>query len=139
MLDFMLQYPTTRIKQKRYETLDYSYKKDVNYVSRYEYTRVITEKDTLNKIFETYDKEQIAESDNDVYYKVTFNNENRLDIIANEVYGFAIYWWVIAMANNIIDPFDIPAGTILRIPPISALYDTYNVLGTKLNKIVKTV
>ena len=139
MLDFMLQYPTSRIKQKKYETLDYSYKKDVNYVSRYEYTRVITEKDTLNRVYETYNDEKISESANDSYYKVTFIGENRLDIISNEVYGFATYWWIIAMANNIIDPFNVPVGTVLRIPPISALYDTYNVLGTKLNKIAKTV
>lgn len=41
---------------------------------------------------------------------------DRLEIIAHKYYGDEEYWWVIALANRIIDPFAIPVGTTLHIP-----------------------
>lgn len=41
---------------------------------------------------------------------------DRLDAIAERRYGDPDYWWVIALANRIKDPFRISAGTILKIP-----------------------
>lgn len=83
-----------------------------------------------NKIYyETYDKYRIIESTEDIYYKVDSSNINRLDIIADKFYNNASYWWVIAMANNIINPFDIKINTILRIPTIISLYLEGSVLS----------
>lgn len=139
MLDFALQYPTSHIKQEHYETLEYLIPVSRTYVSRYDNTKVIVEKGTAYKIQETYDNASIAESEYDRYYEVTHKSENRLDIVAYEMYGYATYWWVIAMANDIIDPFNVKIGTVLRVPPVSALYETYNVLGSKMSRLAKLV
>ena len=48
---------------------------------------------------------------------------------SNEYYNTPRFWWVIALANNIIDPFDIPIGTTLRIPVIVSLYNQGGVLS----------
>lgn len=55
------------------------------------------------------------------YHTVTLREENRLDIIANDEYGDQKLYWVIAMANNIIDPFNVKQGTILKIPQIATI------------------
>lgn len=60
---------------------------------------------------------------------VSIAEEGRLDIIANQYYNTPRFWWVIALANNIIDPFDIPVGTTLRIPTIISLYNKGGVLS----------
>jgi nucleoid-associated protein YgaU len=40
----------------------------------------------------------------------------RLDVLAHRYYGDEDYWWIIALANRISDPFMMAAGTKLRIP-----------------------
>lgn len=40
----------------------------------------------------------------------------RLDIIAHRYYGDEEYWWIIALANRIMDPFSLTVGSRLRIP-----------------------
>lgn len=43
----------------------------------------------------------------------------RLDAIAERYYGNASLWRVIATFNGVGDPLHVPAGTLLRIPPLS--------------------
>ena len=45
----------------------------------------------------------------------------RLDQIAAEEYNNPSLWRLLAMANNIDDPAEIPAGTVLQVPPQSIL------------------
>lgn len=40
----------------------------------------------------------------------------RLDVVAWKYYGDSEYWWVVAIANRIMDPFSLTVGTRLRIP-----------------------
>jgi hypothetical protein len=40
----------------------------------------------------------------------------RLDTLAFKYYGDSDYWWVIALANRIMDPFSLVPGQQLRIP-----------------------
>ena len=40
----------------------------------------------------------------------------RLDVIAHKYYGDEDYWWIIALANRIMDPFTLEVGRRLRIP-----------------------
>lgn len=56
-----------------------------------------------------------------VYHTVTLREENRLDIISYSHYGDPKLYWVIAMANNIIDPFNVKKGTVLKIPQIATV------------------
>jgi|10_taG_2_1085330.scaffolds.fasta_scaffold05904_3 hypothetical protein len=45
--------------------------------------------------------------------------EGRPDLIASDVYGNSYYWWVICVANNVIDPFEqLKAGKLIKIPQI---------------------
>jgi nucleoid-associated protein YgaU len=41
---------------------------------------------------------------------------DRLDTLAHRYYGDSDYWWVIAVANRIQDPFSLRPGTRLRVP-----------------------
>lgn len=56
------------------------------------------------------------QSDNDRYY-TTIDGETLWDI-AYQAYDNSKYWWVIAEANNIDFPFDLPAGSSLIIPDL---------------------
>ena len=42
--------------------------------------------------------------------------DERLEVIAHRYYGDEDYWWVIALANRIMDPFQVTVGRRLRIP-----------------------
>ena len=96
--------------------------------SRYKNIRTIQD-DEGNIYHESWVQQTVDKSSNDEYYIVTEQSENRLDIIANIYYNTPRYWWVIALANYIIDPFDIPIGTQLRIPPLISLYNEGGVLN----------
>lgn len=99
--------------------------------SRYKNLRRIQD-DTTKKIYhENWIQKIIETSENDSYYTVTKAEEGRLDIISNMYYNTPKYWWVVALANYIIDPFDIPVGTYLRIPPLISLYNNGGVLSGK--------
>lgn len=56
------------------------------------------------------------------YNKFVISEErfiNRPDAISYDVYGNAKYWWLIAMANNIKEPFfDFYKGRELKIPDL---------------------
>jgi hypothetical protein len=58
------------------------------------------------------------------FEKFIINQEkyvNRPDTISFDVYGNAKYWWIIAMANDVLDPFiDFYKGRELRIPEFNA-------------------
>jgi nucleoid-associated protein YgaU len=41
---------------------------------------------------------------------------DRLDTLAHRYYGDSDYWWVIAVANRVQDPFSLRPGTRLRVP-----------------------
>lgn len=96
--------------------------------SRYKNIRTIQDDDG-NIYHESWVQQTVDKSSSDEYYIVTEQSENRLDIIANIYYNTPRYWWVIALANYIIDPFDIPIGTQLRIPPLISLYNEGGVLN----------
>ena len=58
----------------------------------------------------------------DIVYKVPTGALFRLDLIATTFYGVPDLWWVIARANNLLDPFVGPAlGQEIRIPAKSRL------------------
>lgn len=97
-----------------------------SYMSRYTIYRLIV--DDNEAYDETVNVTPIPESDNDKYHEVLLEEENRLDIIAYKYYNDASFSWIIAMANNIIDPFFIKRGTVLRIPDFSSLFQYDSVL-----------
>ena len=96
---------------------------------RYRNLRRIQDTITGKVYHESWNQKIIELSKADEYFTVSKAEENRLDIIAYNYYSTPKYWWVIALANYIIDPFDIPAYSTIRIPPITALYDKGGVLS----------
>ena len=61
--------------------------------------------------------------------------ENRIDLIANRIYGETQLWWVVMEYNNLEDPEDIPANTTISFPSIinlELLY--YNLNADKISK-----
>jgi len=46
--------------------------------------------------------------------------EGRPDLISYHAYGIVDYWWVVCVANNIIDPFEqLKEGKQIKIPLIN--------------------
>lgn len=91
-------------------------------VSRYSSLRRLKDTESGKYYHENWIQKFIKVSADDQYYTVTLYEKNRLDIVSNMYYSTPKYWWVIAIANNILDPFDLPIGTNLRIPPIISIY-----------------
>lgn len=96
---------------------------------RYKNLRRIRDENTKKLYHETWIQKLIDTSSDDSYHTVTTEDANRLDMIAVQYYGTARYWWVIALANYLIDPFDVPVGSYLRIPPLISLYNEGGVLS----------
>lgn len=61
--------------------------------------------------------------------KIVFRERyvSRLDLLSYDVYNTVYLWWVIAIANNILDPFsDELVDQIIEIPNILDIYEFYN-------------
>ena len=114
--------------RKIYPQLEYFPPRIYPTLSRYQATERLFDSNFRLYYLTTENKKEIPVTEEDTYLTVDRQTENRLDVIANQIYGFAPYWWVIAYANNIIDPFDVPYGTVLRCPPLSSLYSDGSVL-----------
>lgn len=115
--------------RKYYIPLEYFPARKYSNLSRYKDTKRLY--DDINGVYyhETPNVAAIPESEGDTFITVTPQTTNRLDVIANIVYQYAPYWWIIAYANNIIDPFNVPNGTVLRCPPLMSLYGEGSVLS----------
>lgn len=62
-----------------------------------------------------------------IYINYEHKYLGRLDLLSYEVYETAMLWWVIALANDILDPFDDTlVGSLIYIPPIMDVYEFYN-------------
>ena len=117
-------------KQKIYESPDYQQPAYYSHLSRYKDLRTIKNKDDNRLIHETMFKYKIVESDGDIIYTITDKTKNRLDVIASMYYRNPQYWWIIAIANDIIDPLtELKIGTTIRIPPLLSIYETGSIFS----------
>lgn len=99
-----------------------------NHVCRYKNTPTLFD-DTFSVYYHRFGQNFTVDGSNqDEYIKVDDTTENRLDIIASNYYNNPTMWWVIAGANNILDVFNVPKGTILRLPSLQVVYDTGGIL-----------
>lgn len=117
--------------RKMYTFPEYKSPAEYTHVCRYANTRLINDPETHTLFHETVSNYAVNSCNRDTNIIVDETTEDRLDIISARVYGTPTYWWIIAMANNILDAFSVPAGTNLRIPYIGDIYSSGNVLGTK--------
>lgn len=88
--------------------------------SRYADDRVLN--DGTRTFVKTWRRPSTEEYSNDVFHTVSAGEENRLFLIAYKYYKDPSLWWVIALHNQIIHPFEVPAGTALRIPSLAVVF-----------------
>lgn len=75
------------------------------------------------QFYESWIPPQISEASDDRYLEVTPGTVGRLDLISFDIYGTPKFWWLIAVTNNIFDPFeDMYPGMILRCPSQTRIY-----------------
>ena len=71
--------------------------------------------DLLNFQWERFNK--FIEDRPKAYYPIPEEEDGRLDLIAYKHYKNVQLWWVIALANEILNPIDeVSAGKMLKIP-----------------------
>lgn len=71
---------------------------------------------------ESWEPPALEKTDKDLYTTVKPGEEGRLDLVALRVYRLQQLWWVIAVFNDIIDPFEEAAvGRVLRYPPFDSV------------------
>ena len=61
------------------------------------------------------------------HYEVT-QEENRADLLSYNIYGDTDYWWILLLFNGILCPFNIPSGTIIKVPSIEEISEIYTSL-----------
>ena len=93
--------------------------------SRYRNSRYFKREIRRNVFFiepDTWVPPTIPVSPSDLVTKVGSGEGARLDLVSLRVYGTDRLWWVLAYANNIIDPFqDVVEGMVLKYPPFSVV------------------
>lgn len=109
--------------------LQYYVPKNYKNNSRYTNLRRLYDEEKGVYYHESWNQKFIDESPEDNFFTVTESEKDRLDLVSYSYYGTSNYWWVIAIANEILDPFDVPVGTNLRIPPIVSLYNEGGILS----------
>ena len=85
--------------------------------------------DESNLYVETTEPVKVPTSPTDTFHIVTKKDENRLDLIAWQYYGNSLLWWVIAEASDVVDPFDVPRDTVLRVPDKSTIFGYNNLVS----------
>jgi nucleoid-associated protein YgaU len=88
-------------------------------ISRYNFDYHLT--DGTFRFLAFYQGRAVSESENDSYYTTTSGDEGKLDLISYKFYKTPYLWWVIAVANKVLNPLRVPVGTRLRIPALDTV------------------
>lgn len=113
-----------------YRGIAYSVCREFNHISRYRTLRqVVHNPNDLDRYVTLETPNAFTTHTEVIYHDVTVNEENRLDIIANQYLGSPTYAWVIAYFNQIEDGYTVYEGQKLMIPTnITALFDNGEIL-----------
>lgn len=123
----------TPYKTQEYDGIQYTTCVDYSHISRYKGLRqVIHSPDNFDRRFIALETPNPFTTNSDVmYYDVSAQEENRLDIIADKFLGSASYTWVLAYFNNIEDGFTVREGQRLTIPrTLTSLFNDGEILAT---------
>lgn len=91
--------------------------------SRYKHTSIYKNPDDNQYYYDIWTIPQIDEQPQDTYYTLKVTENLRLDKIAQIIYGNYLLWWIIAVANNIVDPLtELSTGQVIRIPFLPYIY-----------------
>lgn len=104
-----------------------------NFKNLTRYTNGIITKNRNNQSFLILRRQlNLKESDGDTFVIVTQELEKRPDLVAQKAYNNPDLWWAIYEFNGIRDPFfNLPAGTLLRIPAIERVLAAIDALGSR--------
>lgn len=100
--------------------LDTSALELLNQDSRYMHDLNVIEYNNI-KMYDIPYYTNLDNDNNDEFLSVTSEYFDRLDKISYDGYMNSRYWWIIALINNISNPFDVKSGIILRLPSINKL------------------
>ena len=93
--------------------------------SRYKHISIYKNPDDEQFYYGVWTIPTIDEQPQDTYYTVKVTENRRLDKIAQTIYGNYLLWWIIAVANNISDPFvELAVGQVIRIPFLPYIYSS---------------
>lgn len=112
--------------------IEYTTCRDFSHISRYKGLRqVIHSPNVIDDRFIALENANVFNSSVDViYHEVRGDEENRLDIIANNYLGSSNYSWVIAYINQIDDGYTAVPGQKLKIPKsITSLFADGEILA----------
>jgi len=98
--------------------------------SRYENITILKSSETRKQNFSTMIYPVVEQLLNDIY--IITDQSDRLDLLANKYYNDSTLYWIISLANNILDGnLFIQPGTQLCIPNRNRISDIF----TELKKI----
>lgn len=109
---------TTPYEVLEHKGIQYGVCRDYSHMCRYRRLRqVINNPDDISDRFIDLETPNPFETHSEViYYEVPASEENRLDVIAFNLFGSAQYSWIISYFNDIQDGFTVNAGQRLVIP-----------------------
>lgn len=122
-----------------YGGIEYNVCRDYNHISRYKGLRQVAHvPDTVDRYLTLETPNPFTTNLEVQYHDVTTTEENRLDLIAQNLLGSAQYSWVIAYFNQIDDGFTVRAGQRIVVPRnVTSLFQTGEILqsipATQLN------
>ena len=87
---------------------------ELNATSRYNFAALYRDKD--GDYFGTRQLIKLSPHPSDTFHQVTDADSKRIDLIAYKYYKDVRLWWVIADANDVLNPLELQVGSILRIP-----------------------
>jgi len=107
------------------ENTEFIENKDPNRpLSRYNKLRILLNEDDI-PVLESWDPPEIPELAEDRFFEITAEFAHRLDLVSLMFYGTEQLYWVIAYANDMIDPIaETVVGVKLRIPDRENLFQT---------------
>lgn len=109
-------------------TIDFLKISNKDQTSRYYFTKYIRD-ENYNTIFDLFGTSKII-STTGKFHVVEESEKNRLDKISVRYYETPRYYWLIALANDMIDPFIVVPGTTLSIPSMTDFMNTNLVIRT---------
>lgn len=71
--------------------------------------------------------------DQSLYDEIFYNDEMNWIELSQKYYGTTKLWWIILIANNITDTFNVPIGTRIKILKKNAVTEILNQINFSLN------
>ena len=114
----------------QFNNIDIDLTRYLNYLStpsfKYTFSNMQPVKTTLQNLFTKYEIIVDYKLNLDFFLQYHIDNDEFIETVANKAYGMPEYWWIIALFNNITEPFkQWPLTQSQLITMATHLYQTY--------------